>query len=146
MATKKTKNFTTGIKTFAADAQTKAKGVIAKANVALAEVNVLTKGNVDALVASGKVLATGVKGLGVGYVAEGKTAISVVKADAKKFAAVKSPADVVVLQSELLKRNVDSALAFGAKNTAALFKLAGEVFAPVAARTGEVAGKFKKAA
>jgi hypothetical protein len=134
------------VKTYAATAEKKAKTAFAKANVVFAEAKGLTKGNVDALVASGKVLATGVKSLGEGYVAEGKAAVEVVKADAKKLTAVKSPADFVALQSELFKRNVDSALSFGAKNSAALFKLAGEVIAPVVARTGDVAGKFKKAA
>ncbi len=146
MATKQTAQFAENIEAFAANAQNKTKALLAKASVALGEANALTKGNVDAVVASGKVLTTGLKTLGEGYVAEGKTAIKTVKADAKKLAAVKSPSDLLVLQNELLKRNVTDALTFGAKNSAALFKLAGEVFAPVAARSGEVAGKFAKAA
>jgi hypothetical protein len=146
MATQKSPNISDTIKHFATDAKIKAQEAVTKAQVVLDEAGALTKGNVEAVSASGKVLAVGLKGLGTQYVAEGKSAFETIKADAKKLATVKSPADLFVLQSELLKRNLDTMLSFGAKNSAAMFKLAGDALAPVTARAGQVAAQLKKAA
>lgn len=146
MATKQTKDFTATVKTVTADVQAKAKLALAKGSVVLGEAGTFTKGNVEALVTSGKILGTGLQGLGKTYAAEGKSAYETVTADVKELAAVKSPVDFVRLQTSILRRNFDHAFDFGGKNNEAVLKLAGEAFAPIAARASLAVAKVKKAA
>ena len=146
MTTKQTKDFTATVKTVAADVQAKAKLALAKGSEVLGEAGTFTKGNVEALVTSGKILGTGLQGLGKTYAAEGKSAYETVTADVKELAAVKSPVDFVRLQTSILRRNFDHAFDFGGKNSEAVLKLAGEAFAPIAARASLAVAKVKKAA
>jgi hypothetical protein len=140
------KTVTAEVKEFAAKAESKAKLAYAKGSAVVSEAATFTKGNADALVASGKILATGLEGLGKETVAEGKTAIATVKADVTALKAVKSPTALVELQSKIVSRNFDKAFALGAKNSKSLFKLFDQAFAPLTARADLAVSKFKKAA
>ncbi len=147
MATKATeKTVTAEVKEFAAKAESKAKLAYAKTGAVLNDVATFTKGNADALVASGKIVASGLQGLGKTTVAEGKTAMATAKADVAALKAIKSPTDLVALQSKIVRRNVDTAFTLGAKNTKTLFKMFDEAFAPLTARADLAVSKFKKAA
>ena len=146
MATKKTTDFTKDIKSFVADAQTKAKIALGKGNVVLGTASEFTKGNVEAVVTSGKILAAGFQDMGKSYVAEGKAAVETVTADVKALAAVKSPSDFVQLQSTILRRNIDQAIALSSKNTEAMLKLVSDAFAPISARASLAVQKIKQAA
>ena len=146
MATKKTPDFTEGLKDFAADAQKQAKTVYAKGSALIAEAGEFTKGNVEALVESGKIVATGAQTLGKAYVAETKNAVEVAKADVKALAAVRSPVDFFKLQGEILSRNAKTAFALGTKNSENLAKLAGDAFAPISGRVSLAIEKIKQAA
>jgi hypothetical protein len=146
MATKQTKDFTNTVKTVAADVQAKAKLALAKGSEVLGEASTFTKGNVEAIVASGKILGAGLQDLGKTYAAEGKSAYETVTADVKELAAVKSPVDFVRLQTSILRRNFDHAFDFGGKNSETVLKLAGEAFAPISARASLAIAKVKKAA
>ena len=141
-----TTDFTATIKGVAADVQGKAKAAFAKGSAALGEANEFTKGNVEAVVASGKILAAGLQNLGTGYVAESKTAFETLTADVKALTAVKSPTDFFKLQGELLRRNFDAAVAATSKNSEAAIKLANETIAPISGRVSLVIEKVKKAA
>jgi phasin family protein len=146
MATKKTPDFTEGLKDFVADAQKQAKSAYAKGSVLLSEAGEFTKGNAEALVASGKIFAAGAQNLGKAYVAETKSAVEVAKADVKAIAAVRSPVDFVKLQGDILRRNTESAFAFTTKNSEAVLKLATEAFAPISGRFSLAVEKIKQAA
>ncbi len=146
MATKKTAAKPAGVKQIVAEAQAKAKAAYVKGGLVLAEAGEFTKGNVEALVASGKILGAGVQDLGKTYVAEAKTAIEVAQADVKALAAVKTPGAFFKLQGEILRRNFDDALALGSKNTKAVFKLANDTVAPISGRVSLAVSKVKKAA
>lgn len=139
-------DFTAKIKTVVADAQGKAKLAFEKSQAYAAEAGEFTKGNVEALVASGKILATGVQEFGKDYVAEAKTALEVVQADMKDFAAVKSPTDFFKLQGEILRRNFDAAVASGSKTSEKVVKIAGDAFAPIQDRVAKAMEMVKKAA
>ena len=136
----------TAVKEALADAQTKAKEAFTKSSALFSEAGEFTKGNVEAMVASGKILANGVKDLAEQGVAEGKAAMETVTADFKAMTAVKSPADFVKLQGDIARRNLDQAIALSTKNTEALTKLATEVFAPISGRFKLAVDKVKKAA
>ncbi len=148
MATAKTKTaeFTAKAKEVFAEVQTKAKVAYAKGTAAVTEAGEFTKGNMEAVVASGKIMAEGVKTMGTDYVAEGKKAYETMTADAKEMAAVKSPTDFFQLQAKLLRRNMESAVALTTKNTEATVKLVGEAFAPISGRVSLAVEKVKKAA
>ena len=146
MATKKTPDFTDGLKDFAADAQKQAKTAYAKGSALLSEAGAFTKGNVEALVESGKIVAAGAQTLGKAYVAETKSAVEVAKADVKALTAVRSPVDFFKLQGEILSRNAKTAFAFGTKNSESLAKLATDAFAPISGRVGLAIEKIKQAA
>ena len=148
MTTAKTKtaDFAETVKEALADAQTKAKTALGKGMASASEAGEFAKGNVEALVESGKILAEGMKVLGNDYVAEGKKAYETLTADAKELAAIKSPTDFFQFQAKLLRRNFDSAVAFSSKNTEATMKLVNDAFAPLSTRFSLAMDKAKKAA
>ena len=117
-----------------------------KSNALFADAGEFTKGNVEALVESGKVLAAGLQDLGKVYVEDAKTGFETMTADVKELAAVKSPADFFKLQGEILRRNFDAAMATGSKRSEALVKLANDAFAPVQSRVSVAIEKVKQAA
>ena len=112
----------------------------------LTDAGEFTKGNVEALVASGKILGQGVKALGEEAIADTRAALEAASADVKAAVAVKSPAELVKLQGEVARRNLDTVVATTRKNSEALVKLANDVFAPLSARFTLAVEKVKKAA
>ena len=141
-----TEDFTAKVKGVVADAQTRAKDAFEKGQTYAAEYGEFTKGNVEALVESGKVLAAGLQDMGKDAVAEGKTAFETMTADVKELAAIKSPADFFKLQGEILRRNFDTVVATGSKRSETLVKLATDTFAPIQTRVSLAVEKVKKAA
>lgn len=141
-----TTDFTTKIKTAVGEAQTKAKEAFDKGAATFSEYNEFSKGNVEAVVASGKILAAGVQSLGKTFVDDGKNAFETLTAEVKELAAVKSPADFFKLQAEFLRRNFDIAVANTSKNSEAVLKLANEAAAPISARVNLAVEKVKQAA
>ena len=102
--------FTAKAKEAFTEAQDRAKAAYEKGTALFADAGEFNKGNIEALVESGKVLAAGLQTIGKDYLAEAKTAIETVQADVKELAAVKSPADFFKLQGEILRRNFDAAV------------------------------------
>jgi phasin family protein len=127
-------------------AQAKAQEVYAKSAAAAGEVSAFSKGNVEAIVESGKILGAGVQALGKDYVAESKSVIDTFTADLKALAAVKSPTELFQLQGKLARRNFDNAVAYGSKTSESLVKLANEVLAPISNRVSVAVDKVSKAA
>ena len=141
-----TEDFTAKVKDVVADAQDRAKVAFEKTQAYAADYGDFTKGNVEALVESGKVLAAGLQDMGKDVVAEGKTALETMTADVKEMAAVKSPADFFKLQGEILRRNFDTAVSAGSKRSETMVKLATAAFAPIQTRVSLAVEKVKKAA
>lgn len=141
-----TEAFTARVKGAVADAQTRAQATYEKSTAAFGELGEMNKGNLEAVVEAGKVLAAGLQDLGRDIVAESKTAFETLTADVQSFAAVKSPTEFVQLQREIVRRNFDNAVAAGSKRSETLVKLAGDAFAPLSTRFSVVAEKVKQAA
>lgn len=149
MATaKKTANtdFTASVKTAAADAQTRAKAAYDKFQAYAGEMTEFTKGNVEAVVESSKILGSGVQDMARGELAVAKSAFETATADLKAMAAVKSPTELFKLQGEIARRNFDAAVAHYSKNAEVGMKIANEAFAPLSSRMSLAAEKFSKAA
>lgn len=146
MATAKNTDFTKTAKEMLTDVQGRVKTAYAKSGELASEVTEFNKGNVEALVESGKIFFAGCQSMGREQVEATKTVVETVTEDFKKVAAVKTPTEFVQLQGELARRNFDAAVSFGSKNTEALVKLYNDAFAPISSRMSVAAEKIKKAA
>jgi hypothetical protein len=138
--------FTTKMKSAVAEVQVKAKEAFDKGAAAFGEYNEFSKGNLEAVVESGKILASGLQTLGTTLVADGKSNFETLTAEVKELAAVKSPADFFKLQAAFVRRNFDLAIAQTSKNSEAVLKLANEAAAPISGRVSLAVEKIKKAA
>lgn len=141
-----TNTFTDGFKTVVSDAQDKAKAAYAKSTEAFGDYAEFAKGNVEAIVESGKILATALQGLGTELVADTKQNVETLTADVKQLAAAKSPSELVKLQGDLVRRNFDSAVAYNTKAGEAMLKLVNDVFVPISGRVSLAMDKLGKAA
>lgn len=124
----------------------KAKAAYDKSSSLVGEMGEFTKGNVEAMVESGKIFASGAQEISREYVEESKSAFETITTDLKKIAAVKSPTEFFQLQGELARRNFDSAIAFGSKSSEKIVKLSNESFAPISNRVSVAVEKISKTA
>lgn len=146
MASAKTQDFTAPFQEAAEKAQEQFKTAYEKGNKLAGEMAEFSKGNVEALVESTKVLASGMQEIGKEAVEETKSAYEAATADLKSMAAVKSPAELLQMQSELARRNFDAMMGFGSKNSEKMLKLANDAFAPISSRMSLAAEKLTKVA
>lgn len=128
------------------DAQEKAKAALEKSQAAFGDAGAFAKGNVEAVVESSKILATGLQEMTKGYVEETKSAFEAMTADVKELTTVKSPTEFFEKQSALLRKNFDAAVAASSKNSEAMLKLANEAFQPISTRVSLAVEKIKHAA
>ena len=145
-AKKTAEDFSSKIQDAMKDAQGRAKTALEKSQAAMGDVNEFSKGNLEALVETSKVLASGIQTMGKSYVAEVKSTFETIQADAKELTAVKSPKEFVEIQSKLLRKYFDNAVAFNSKNAEATLKLANEAFQPISSRVSLAVEKVRKAA
>ena len=129
-----------------AEFSAKAKAAAEKSAKAFEEMNEFGKGNVEALVESGKIAAKGFEALGQGYADYARKQFEGTTAALKGFAAVKSPTEFFKLHSDYVRGQFDSFVAESSKNTEAMLKLAGDVAKPISNRVALAAEKIKVAA
>ena len=141
-----TEDYSAKLKDVVATAQDRTKAAFEKTSAYAGQYGEFTKGNLEAVVESGKILAAGLQDMGRAYVAEGKSAVETLTADVKEIAAVKSPADFFKLQGEMMRRNFDAAVATTSKNSEVMVKLMGDAFAPISTRVSLAVEKVKQAA
>ena len=125
------------------DASDKAKTAFEKSQASFGEMGEFTKGNVEALVESTKILATGLQELSKSYLTESKSALETMTAEFKALASVKSPTELIEKQSTLLRKQFDAAVAASSKNSEAMLKLANEAFQPISTRVSLAVEKVK---
>ena len=85
------------------DVSARAKTAMEKGSKGLEEMVEFSKGNLEAVVASGRVAAKGAQDIAKYSAEYGRKSIEDANATAKKFAAVKSPTEFFALQSEVAK-------------------------------------------
>ena len=139
-------NVTSSVKEAAGEAQARLKSAYATSSEMASDVTEFTKGNVEAVVESGKIFAAGLQDMGREAVAGAKAAAETATADAKAFAALRSPTDLFKLQGEIARRNFDTMVSVNSKNTEKMVKLANDSFAPISGRISMAAEKVSKAA
>jgi phasin family protein len=109
------------------------------------ELTELTRGNVEAIVASTKVAARGVEALSQEAAEYGRKSFEDASSALRSFTDVKSAADLFRLQSEFAKSQFDSIVAESSKMSEAVIKLAGEMFEPIQSRYSTAAERVKNA-
>jgi phasin family protein len=109
------------------------------------EVAELTKGNVEAVIASTKVAAKGAETLTHEISDYSKKSLESATAAMKSFAAVKSPTELFQLQSEFAKTAFDTAVSEASKMSETWMKLANEVAQPISNRYAVAVEKMKAA-
>lgn len=135
-----------GIQEAVADAQAKAKKAVEKGGSILSEAGDFTKGNVEAVIESGKILAGGLQSMSKDLVVDSRNTVEMLTSEVKELADVKSPSEFIKVQSDIARKNFDTAIAMGSKNSQAMLKLASDVFAPISGRFSLAAEKVRKAA
>lgn len=141
----KTSTYADNLKQKFTETQDKAKEALQKGRAALGEVGEFSRGNLDAVVSSGKILVAGLRDMRGSLVAERRSALETIKADFKDLTAVKNPTDFFKLQGEIARKNLDSVVATSSKNGEAVLKLTREAFAPISGRLSLAAEKVKSA-
>lgn len=145
--TKKTADaFTTRIQDAVSDAQARAKTAFEKSQAAFGDAGEFNKGNLEAIVESGKILAQGLQSMGKSYAEEMKSALETVQADVKELTAVKTPTEFFQLQAAQLRKRFDHVVAYNSKNAEAALKLANDAFQPISNRVTLAVEKVRKAA
>lgn len=149
MATKTT-DFTAMMSKSMSDAvsemQMKAQEAYDKGTSMVSDMTEAAKGNVEAMVESGKIMAAGMQDMGKSYADEAKSAYETMTADLKEMAAVKSPTELFQLQGKIMRRNFDAMVATSSKGAESAMKLANDAFAPISARVNLAVEKMSKAA
>ncbi|WP_313803634.1 phasin family protein [Sphingobium sp.] len=131
------------LETVYADLNEKAKVSVEKSTKAIEEFSDIAKGNVEALVESGKIAAKGFETLGQEAVDYSKKSFEKATASFKSFSTVKTPTEFFQLQSQLFSASFDEFTKEAAKSSEALIKLAGDVASPLTARVTVVTDKVK---
>lgn len=134
------------VRDFAATAQDKMQAFYTRQTALVSEMTDLGRGNVEAVVESTRILATGLQDLGRSTLEESRAAYEGLTDDVKRMAAIKSPTELMQLQSELARRNLDAIITQTSKNTEAMLKLANDVFAPLSSRASVAVEKLSSAA
>jgi len=128
------------------DFNDRTKAAVEKSTKLVEEANEFAKGNVEALVESGRIAAKGFETLGQDAAEYGRKSFESATAALKSFASVKSPTDFFKLQSDFVRGAFDSYVAEASKNTEAVMKLAGDAAQPLSNRFAIAAEKVKTAA
>lgn len=128
------------------DINSRAKAAVEKSSKLFEEASELTKGNVEALVASSRIVAKGVESIGQDAAEYGRKSFEDASAMFKKFAEVKSPTELFKLQSDFARSAFDSLVSESSKMSETMLKLAGEVAEPLTSRYAVAAERVKNVA
>ena len=127
------------------DVNDRAKNAVERNTRFAEELTELGRGNVEAMVASTKIVAKGVETLGQEVAEFGRKSFEDASAALKGFADVKSPADFFRLQTEFVRSQFDNVVSESSKLSEKMIKLAGEVAEPMTNRATVAAERVRTA-
>jgi hypothetical protein len=110
------------------------------------EMTELSKGNVEAFVASTKIVAKGLETVGQEVAEYSRKSFEDASAALKSFAEVKSATDFFRLQSDFVRGQFDGFVTESSKLSETMIKLAGDVAEPLASRYSVAAERVKAVA
>jgi phasin family protein len=125
------------------DINERAKAAAEKSAKLVEELADLTRGNVEALVASSKIAAKGVETMSQDAAEYSRKSFEEASAVLKSFAEVKSATDFFKLQGDYARSAFDAAVAESARVSETVLKLAGEVAEPINSRYTVAAERVK---
>ncbi len=125
------------------DVNERAKAAVERSAKIVEELADLTRGNVEAIVASSKVAAKGVETLSQDAAEYSRKSFEEASATLKSFAEVKSATDLFRLQGDYARAAFDNAVAESARLSEAMLKLAGDVAEPITSRYTVAAERVK---
>lgn len=128
------------------DLNERAKDAMEKNAKIVQEVTDLTKGNVEAIVASTRVAAKGFEGLSREAAEYGRKSFEDASTALKTFSEVRSPADLFRLQSDYARSYFDALVSETSKLSEQVIKLAGEVAEPITSRYSVAAERVRSIA
>jgi phasin family protein len=126
--------------------QTKMKEGMEKAMKTAEELVAFNQGNVEAIVKSGQIWATGMQDLSKHFAAAAKASMDEGMAAFKALTTVKSLKDAIDLQTSFARSALEKTMAESGKLTDASIKLTEQTLAPITARVTVAVEKFSKAA
>jgi phasin family protein len=126
--------------------QTKMKEGMEKAMKTAEELVAFNQGNVEAIVKSGQIWATGLQDLSKHFAAAAKASMDEGLAAFKALTTVKSLKDAIDLQTSFARSALEKTMAESGKLTDASIKLTEQTLAPITARVTVAVEKFSKAA
>lgn len=121
----------------------KSKEAVETSMKTLEELTAVSRGNIEALIASAKVAATGMEQVMSHITEVSKKSFEDTSAHVKSLTSAKNPTELVQLQTEFAKARWDVAVAEYSKLTETLVKLAGEVAEPMQNQFAVVTDKLK---
>ncbi len=144
-------------KTFAQDAQNKAsalfadwtgrsKAAVERSSKLVEEMNDFNKGNIEAVVESGRVAAKVAEQLSRDAAETARKNFEQATAALKTLASAKTPTEFFQLQSDYTRSAFDQLIAETSKNSETFLKVAGDIFQPISNRFAVAAEKLKTAA
>ena len=125
------------------DASTRAKSAMEKAVTFSKDAVEFNKANLEAFVESGKLAAKGAQSAAQNAADFGRKNFEATTAMIKEAAAVKSPTDLLKVQSDFARGQLDRFVAEVSKSSEFTLKLAGEVFQPIQSRYSAAADAIK---
>jgi hypothetical protein len=125
------------------DVNERAKTSMEKGARFMEEMTELTRGNVEALVASSKVAARGVETMTQEVADFNRRSFEGASTALKSFTEVKSATDFFRLQSDFARSQFDAMIAESSKMSESMIKLAGEVAQPITSRYTVAAERVK---
>ena len=126
--------------------QAKVKQGVEKAMKTAEELVAFNQGNMEAMVKSGQIWATGMQDLSKHIAAAAQASLDDSMSAFKALSGVKSLKDAIELQSSLARSTLEKSLAESGKLTDASFRLTEQALAPITARVSVAVEKFAKTA
>ncbi|MDQ4086658.1 MAG: phasin family protein [Pseudomonadota bacterium] len=130
-------------KTVFGDVNERAKAAAERSAKVAEELADLTRGNVEAFVASTKIAAKAVETLSQDAAEYSRKSFEDASAALKSFAEVRSPTDFFKLQGDYARAAFDSAVAESARVSETMLKLAGDIAEPMTSRYTVAAERVK---
>lgn len=124
-------------------ANDRAKTAMEKSAKIVEELAEITRGNVEAMVASSKIAAKGVESMSQDAAQFGRKSFEDASAAFKSFSDVKSATDFFKLQGDFARSAFDAAVAESARVSETVLKLAGDVAEPLTSRYTVAAERVK---
>lgn len=134
------------IDTLITETTTQSRAAFERNNKVVKDLADFSKGNVEAIVESGKIAVGGIQKINSDAVEFGRKSFENATAAVKTYAGAKNATDLMKLQGDFARTSFDQFVAQASRNSEAMLKLAGETFQPISNRLAVAATKIKTAA